>query len=78
MDWISTGMMGLGLGHWIVMILALGLVLYPVGRILARLGFSPLLSILAILPLVNLAALWILAFIDWPKRGHTGADRGSV
>ena len=38
MDWISTGMMGLGLGHWIVMILALGLVLYPVGRILARLG----------------------------------------
>jgi len=45
------------------------LVLYPAGRILNRIGFSPLWSVLAFVPIVNLAALWVLALIGWPP-GH--------
>jgi hypothetical protein len=40
--------------------------LYPTGRILRRLGFSPLWSILMFLPLINVIALWLLAFSEWP------------
>jgi peptidoglycan/LPS O-acetylase OafA/YrhL len=43
-------------------------VLYPVGRILGRIGLSPLWSVLALIPLANLFALWLFAFIDWPGR----------
>ena len=65
-----TGMADYGAGHWILMAVAIGLVLYPVGRILGRLGFSPIWSLVALFPLVNLAALWILAFVAWPGRGR--------
>lgn len=59
-----------GAEHWILMATAIGLVLYPVGRILSRLGFSPIWSLVALFPLVNLAALWILAFAAWPGRAR--------
>jgi len=29
-------------------------------------GFSPLWAIVMFIPLVNLVALWILAFTEWP------------
>ncbi len=46
----------------------IAVVVYPAGRILSRIGFSPLWSILMFVPLVNLIALWILAFTEWPER----------
>jgi hypothetical protein len=60
-------MTGSGIGHWVFFILMVALTLYPIGRILGRLGFSPFWSVLALIPLVNLIGLWLLAFIDWPK-----------
>jgi hypothetical protein len=36
------------------------------GRILNRIGFSPLWAILMFIPLLNLIGLWILAFSEWP------------
>jgi hypothetical protein len=44
-------------------------VVYPVGRILNRIGFSPLWAIVMFIPLLNLIALWILAFTEWPGGG---------
>jgi hypothetical protein len=43
------------------------LMLWPVGRILRRMGFSPWLSLLYIIPLVNLVVPWVIAYSDWPK-----------
>lgn len=63
-DWIDIP--GYGLGHWIVFVVMVAVVLYPIGRILGRIGLSPFWSILVLLPLVNLLALWLLAFIEWP------------
>ena len=48
--------------------LTIGVLIYPLGRILNRIGFSPLWAILAFIPLVNLIALWALALADWPER----------
>jgi hypothetical protein len=62
-----SGTMGFGPVHWIVFIAMALLVLYPVGRILGRIGFSPLWSALLFVPIVNLLALWIVAMTDWPE-----------
>lgn len=74
----STMMLGYGAAHWIAMLLALVVILYPIGRILGRLGFAPLLAIAAVIPVVNVVALWILAFIQWPNRGGTVTPGGSA
>ena len=41
-------------------------VIAPVARIFKRVGFSPWISILAAVPLVNLLGLWLFAFSPWP------------
>jgi hypothetical protein len=69
-DWTSM-MLGYGLGHWVVFVLFVAAVLYPTGKILDRIGLSPFWSVLALIPVVNLVALWTLAFIDWPQRRQT-------
>lgn len=58
--------------HWIFFVVFVLAVAYPIGRILKRLGFSPLWSLLAFIPLVNLLALWVVALTEWP------VDRGEV
>jgi hypothetical protein len=52
--------------HWFWFFVLVAFILYPTGRILRRLGFSPLWSILMFLPLINVVALWVLAFAEWP------------
>jgi len=64
--WSDT--MVFGPVHWLFFIIVVAVVLYPVGRILSRIGFSPLWSVLVFVPLVNLIALWVLASIDWPEQ----------
>lgn len=58
---------GYGFAHWLVFLLTIVAVLYPIGRILNRLGMSPFWSILVFIPMVNLIGLWVLAFADWPR-----------
>jgi hypothetical protein len=61
-------MHGYGPLHWLWFIVMIAVVIYPVGRILGRMGvFSPLWAIVTFIPLVNLIALWIVAFTDWPE-----------
>ena len=53
--------------HWLVVLGYAFLVCFPIARILRRLGYSGWWSLLAIVPLVNLVAVWILAFGRWPR-----------
>jgi len=53
--------------HWLVLLIILALMLYPVGRILSRVGLSPIWAIVSIIPLLNFVALWVFAFMTWPK-----------
>ena len=66
-DW--AGMAGFGIGHWVVFAVMMAVVLYPIGRILDRIGLSPFWCVLVLIPLVNLIALWALAFSHWRKKG---------
>ncbi|RTL51923.1 MAG: hypothetical protein EKK40_09590 [Bradyrhizobiaceae bacterium] len=54
--------------HWLLFLVLVALVLYPIGRILTKIGFSPFWSILVFVPILNLLALWILACSDWPEQ----------
>jgi hypothetical protein len=45
--------------------------LYPVARILRRLGISGWWALISYVPLVNVIALWILAFAEWPRDRKT-------
>jgi len=53
--------------HWIAFAAFAALVLYPVGRILARIGLSPFWSVIALIPLANLVGLWVVAPAAWPR-----------
>lgn len=61
--WYSETMWmgGWSVTHWVMMVALLALIIYPVGLILRRLGYSPLWAALAFVPVVNLIGLWIVA-----------------
>jgi hypothetical protein len=50
-----------GISHWLVFALMAAVIVYPVGLILRRLGFSPLWSMLVLVPGINLIGLWVVA-----------------
>ena len=58
---------GFGLWQLVLLVLYVFLLIFPVARILGRAGLSGWWSILALIPVVNLLALWIFAFVDWPR-----------
>jgi uncharacterized membrane protein YhaH (DUF805 family) len=45
--------------------------IFPIFRILKRIGFSGWWAVLVIVPLVPLVGLWVLAFIKWPGDNET-------
>jgi hypothetical protein len=53
--------------HWLFFAVMVAVILYPIGRILKRIGMSPFWSVVALIPLGNLVGLWVLAFVDWPS-----------
>ncbi|MHA6915916.1 hypothetical protein ACQUJO_22700 [Ralstonia pseudosolanacearum] len=50
------------------LLIALIVVGIPVRQVLLRTGFSQWWTLLVLLPLVNLIALWIFAFSTWPRQ----------
>ncbi len=57
-----TGMMG---GPWMMLVVGV-LVVVPVWRICTKAGYSGWLSLLILVPIVNLVLLYFLAFAEWP------------
>lgn len=51
---------------WIAVGVYLLAIVYPVARILERAGFPPVLSVVALVPLLSFLALWWFAFARWP------------
>jgi uncharacterized membrane protein YhaH (DUF805 family) len=53
----------------LVTVLALLLLAVPLllmSRVLRRAGYSPWWVLLVLVPLVNLVALWVFAYVRWP------------
>ncbi len=59
---------GLGLPWLIVAIIAI----VPIWQICKRVGHSPWLSLLMLVPLVNLIFIYYLAFSQWPSQKPPG------
>ncbi len=57
--WIMGG--SWGISHWLIFVLMAAAILYPVGLILKRLGYSPLWSIAVFVPVINIVGLWLVA-----------------
>ena len=55
----------------VMFVVAAAIVAWPAGLVCKRVGFSPLLGILAILPILNLVLLWYVALSDWPNLPRT-------
>jgi hypothetical protein len=62
-------------GIWLVAAI-IGVI--PFWRICTRIGWSPWLSLLVVVPLVNLIFIYVLAFSDWPMQKGTVATGGGT
>lgn len=60
-------------GHWLWMLVIAIVVVIPVWRICQRAGYPGWLGVLILIPMVNLALLYFVAFADWPVN-KTGAQ----
>lgn len=48
-------------------------VVIPFWRICTRVGYSPWLSLLILLPLINIVFIYFLAFSEWPVKKSSPA-----
>ncbi len=49
-----------------VVLLIWASVIWPAARIARRLGFTPWLGVLVVIPMVNMLLLWFVALAEWP------------
>ena len=60
-------MSGMAMGGGpLMMLIFVGLIVAPFWFIFKKAGYSPWLSLLMAVPLINIAALFFLAFSRWP------------
>lgn len=58
---------GISIWQLFIMVAYTVTIVIPCWRLLKKAGYPPVLSLIAIVPLVNVIALWIFAFAKWPK-----------
>lgn len=59
-------MFGMGLPELIVVVFVVILIVFPCWKIFGKAGFSPWLGVLMLVPVVNVAMIFFLAFAEWP------------
>ena len=64
---------GFSIIHWLIVLIVLWAVLYPVTVILRKAGFSQWWALLALVPFVNWLALWAFALVRWPTEKSSDA-----
>jgi hypothetical protein len=52
--------------HWIVVLFWIAIFLVPGWRIARKAGYHGAWSLVLLIPMVNLIALWVFAFVRWP------------
>jgi hypothetical protein len=65
----------MGIGIVELSILGVVFVFWICGNILRKAGYSRWLSLLLLVPLLNLAFVWIFAFARWPAAKGATANR---
>ena len=62
----------LGITELIVIVVTVAIFIIPFWQICAKAGFSPWLSLLLFVPVINLLLLYYLAFANWPILDRKG------
>jgi len=65
-------MMNYGFGGSIMMLVAAAVIVVPFYKLWGRTGHNPWISLLMLLPLINLILLYVLAFKEWPHTDNKG------
>lgn len=52
--------------YWLILIIYVAIIVVPFWRIFKKAGYTGALSLLALIPLVNIILLWVFAFSKWP------------
>ena len=58
---------GMGIWNLLVVLVYIALIVVPCAKILGKAGYSGWWALLALIPLINVIALWIFAFSSWPR-----------
>jgi hypothetical protein len=66
------GMGGISIWQLLIIAFYILIVVLPFWQIFGKAGYSPWLSFLMIIPVVNLVALYFLAFAKWPALSEPG------
>ena len=53
--------------HWLIFLIYEAVFVIPIAKVLRRVGFSPWLALISIVPLVNVIMLWVFAYGRWPR-----------
>jgi hypothetical protein len=56
----------LSIWHWLILIIICLVYFVPIWRIVSKAGFPGALSLLSVIPIVNIILLWVFAFTKWP------------
>ena len=59
--------MGFSIWQLIIILFFVALVVLVYGPVIKKAGFSRWWSLILVLPLVNLIAIWVFAFVKWPS-----------
>jgi len=70
-DMMGNMPMAMGSGGPIFCLIIAVLIIIPFWFIFSKAGFSKWLSLLMVIPLVNIAMLYFLAFATWPSKKDT-------
>ena len=70
---MQYGMSGFG-SFWMLLIAAI--VLLPFWRICTKAGYSGWLSLLVLIPVVNVVFIYFLGFTEWPSLRHHLSTKG--
>lgn len=72
MDPNMQGSAGVVLLQLIFFLIGLAIIVIPFWKIYSKAGFSKWLSLLMIVPLINLIVLYVVAFSAWPAQRQDG------
>jgi hypothetical protein len=62
-------MLNIGLWEWVsFLILTVMFWVIPFWKIFKKLGYPPVLSLIMLVPVLNIAALWYIAIGEWPAK----------
>jgi len=65
--------MQMGIGQLVMVLVWVVLVIVPFWKITTKAGYSGWLSLLVVVPIVNLIFIYFLAFSKWPSLRQSGS-----